>query len=375
MSSTEALPPVRAVFERLRGPAAVLLLAVNGFLLVVGLFSIPTSSLDVTDALATSRGWFLGLAPALLPALAVVLAAVVNPPKEKLVPLVSIVAVAELGFAALFGLVTMLSTFAAGYSTGSKFVAFLEGLAWLALIAGALFFAVQTLLAVRGSRPAQAGYAGYPGAPYGEGMPGDTGSRPAAHTGAVPMPGGSPYGQPGQPQQGWPPQQGSWPGQGAQQGQPTGAQPTSGAAYGTPGQSSWPGQPGGPGQPAGPGQSQWPSQAPTSGQPGAYAPPSSGVPYGGQPGQPGQGYAGQPASGPPYGAPGPAGAYPAPQPGYGPPSSAPTSGYPGPTSGYPTPPGSAGRPDAQDTNVVNVNDLLPPEQGGAHRPRNADDER
>jgi len=372
VSSTEAETPVQAVFERLRGPAAVLFVAVNGFLLLVGLLSILTSSLDLTDALATARGWFLGLGPALLPALALVLVAVVRPAKDKLVPLVSLAAVVELGFAALFGLITMLSTFASGYSAGSSFVAFLEGLGWLALVGGVFFFALQTLLAARGAAPKGAaayGQGGYPGGPYGQQQPGQHQPGPDGWPGQ-PQPGQSQPGQSGQGHQEWPsagqPGQGQPPQGQPQQGQPGQGQPE----WGQPAQSGqptqgWAAQPAWPGQqPAQPGQ--WPSQAPTSGQP-AYNPPSSGVPYG----QPSSGVPygapGQPSSGVPYG--GPGGAYPAQQPGYGSAhSAAPTSGFPQPTSGYPA-------PSEQHTNVVNVNDLLPPDQGGYRPPRHGDGDR
>lgn len=365
MSSTEAQTPVQAVFERLRGPAAVLLLAVNGFLLLIGLLSIITSSLDLSDALASSRGNFVGLSQAVLPAFAVVLVALVQPAKDKLVPLVSMIALAELGFSALFGLIANVSIFAASYSAGSTFVAFLEGLGWIALVAGVAFLVLQMMLAARGAaRPAaaQGGYGAYPGAPggqYGEapgqgaGGYGDTGARPAA-------PYGGQAGYPGQPQQPqqsqeWPGQapqgQPEWPGQPVQAGQPTQAWQ---------GQPSWPGQQ----QPGQQPSQQWPSQAPTSGQPAQFVPPSSGVPYG----QPSSGvpYGQQPSSGMPYGAPG---GYPGQQQAYGGThQNAPTSGYPQPTSGYP----NAG---AQETNVVNVNDLLPPDQGQHRQPRHGDDER
>ncbi|MFG1928004.1 hypothetical protein [Cryptosporangium sp. NPDC048952] len=380
MSSTEAQTPVQAVFERLRGPAAVLLLAVNGFLLIVGLLSIATSSLDLSDALATSRGGFAGLTQVLLPALAVVLVAVVQPAKDKLVPLACMIALGELAFSILLGLITNLSIFAASYSTaGTKFAGFLEGLAWIVLLAGVAFVVLQMMMAARGAAnpaAAQGGYGGYPGGQYGEmpgqGMPGDTGARPAA-------PYGGQAGYPGQPQQPQQPQQQDWPGQqqpGQDWGQPVpSGQPTQAwnAQPAWPGQQQ-PGQPGQPGQHQGqpaqqpgqdwgqPQQSAWPSQAPTSGQPAPFAPPSSGVPYG----QPSSGvpYGQQPSSGMPYG-----GAYPAQQPGYGSAhQAAPTSGFPQPTSGYPGP----NNPGNQDTNIVNVNDLLPPDQQQHRGPRHGE---
>ncbi|GAA0267695.1 hypothetical protein GCM10009539_63200 [Cryptosporangium japonicum] len=369
MSSTEAPTPVQAVVERLRGPAAVLLLAVNGVLLLVGLLAIATSSLDVSDALATSRGSFLGLTQVLLPVVAVLLVAVVRPTKDKLAPLVSMIALGELAFSVLLGLITSLSIFAASYSTaGSKFASFLEGIAWVALTAAVAFFVLQVLMAARGAAApagAQGGYGAYPGA-QGQGY--DTGARPAA-------PYGGQAGYPGQPQQPQPQPGGEWPGQqqpGQDWGQP--AQPQPGQDWGQPvpsgqptqawnAQPSWPGQQPGqqPGQvqpQSGPPQAgQWSSQVPTSGQPAPFTPPSSGVPYG----QPSSGvpYGQQPSSGVPYG-------YQGQQPGYGSAhQAAPTSGFPQPTSGYPN-------PGSQETNIVNVNDLLPPDQQQHRGPRHGE---
>ncbi|MEO5874180.1 MAG: hypothetical protein ABIS86_04485 [Streptosporangiaceae bacterium] len=261
--------------QRLREPAAFALLGAAGLQLLAGLIYLFSGDVDFTfRALSETLGlgYFAGLTIAVLAALAVFFTTYGETPSAQARNVVY-AALGMLGFAALFGVICLLSGLVAdGATGGGKAAAFFYGASKLVLTGISGFYVFTVFQALQPARPAtvpgglgagqqygQPGY-GQPGDPYAQqqyGQPGfqQPGADPYAQQ--PPAQGQDPYAQqqPGYGQQ--PQQYGQQPGADpyAQPQQPGyGQQPQQ---YGQPGQ---PGQPGQAGQGGQPEQGQWTRQ-------------------------------------------------------------------------------------------------------------------
>ncbi|WP_229399680.1 hypothetical protein [Micromonospora okii] len=328
--ASQAATPARQLTDPLRELIAFVLLGANAVLLFVGLIRLlaPTQYSTFYSRAGSGFFSFAGLEAAVLPVLAVLLAAHVAPVARR-AKVITQVALAEYAFGALFGALTLLIWTVDRLAKAEVLDAFLGLLmraAWLAIFAAGAFVVFRiwrVLYYTPKPKPA-------PGV-YGQPQPGWP-QQP---------------GQPGQ-QGGWgaPGQQGGWSGGGyPAQGQPgTGqfGQPT--APYGQPGAPFAPAPASAPPFAAAP-QSSPPFAAPQSSPP--FAAPQSSPPFAAAPQsappapQPGSPFAATPQSAPP--APQSAPPFPAAQPQSAPPFGQPPSAEP--TQAIPQQPTGPGASD------------------------------
>jgi hypothetical protein len=358
---------IRGEVQRVREPAALLLLAGTALSVIGGVWVLLSSQNQLLDAINFGTGanvgaglnfgdrslqafsYFGAVYVTALPVVAVILATLAGA-KVARAREITMAATVLQALALVLGVVAWLGAFGSHLTTSGKTQSFVIDLGCIAVsVAGLLFtLAVMRSSELQGSSaaavpatgqqmpvPQMAGQAGYgqgyaqqaaraqpgqqaqQGQQAGYGQPGQYGYT---QPGYGQQPGRAPQGQPGQAQQ-----QGQ-PGQGQQQGQ---GQPGQGQQQGQPGQGQ-PGQ-GQPGQPAHAQPSYAQPSQPSYGQPGTgYAQPGQ------QPGQ--QQPYGQPGYGQQYAQPGYGQQYA--QPGYGQ-QARPQPGYAQPGQ---TPPGSAGQP-------------------------------
>jgi hypothetical protein len=139
-----------AVFDRFRGPAALVLLLANGVLLFCSLLYVVVpvgDSPGLNYRLLSGTNSFLSLTPLVLPVVALLLVTAVRPALRAAVPMVAAVATAELGAAALLGLICELGgQVNNGIAWQTRLIGFIEALAWLAVFAVALAWAGRTWL-------------------------------------------------------------------------------------------------------------------------------------------------------------------------------------------------------------------------------------
>ncbi len=196
------------VTKPLRELAALVLLGANAVLLFVGLLRllVPRDDYSTFGSRAGSTFFaFVGVESAVLPVLAVLLATHVRPalPKAKLITLA---ALGEYAFAALFGGLTLLIWLVGRLADAEvldAFLGLLTRVAWLAIfgIAAFVVFRVwRSLYHVPKPKPQPGVYGqpqpGWPQQPGG--YPGQPGGYPAPGPGGY-APGGQPHGQPHQP--------------------------------------------------------------------------------------------------------------------------------------------------------------------------------
>jgi hypothetical protein len=325
---------IRNEAQRVREPAAWLLLAAMALSVIVGVWTLLSAQGTLVDRIITAQpganlnfgdrglqafGYFGAIYVTALPVIAVVLATLTGP-KVKKAREVALAAVLLQAAALVLSVICWLAAFGSDLATSGKLQNFVTDLIFIIVAVAGLLFTLAVLratemqgtpaasapkaAAVTQQLPGQAGY-GQPG--YGQ-QPGRVPQGQQAHA----QPG---YGQPGQQgyaQQGYGQQPGRTP-----QGQQAHAQP----GYGQPGQQAY-AQPGQGYSQSAPQAYNQPGQSAYAQQPGqsAYAQPGQGYPQTGQQqaypppgyGQPGQPAYGQPAYGQPgYGQPGYG------QPGYG----------------------------------------------------------
>jgi hypothetical protein len=363
---------IRGEVQRVREPAALLLLAGTALSVIGGVWVLLSSQNQLLDAINFGTGanvgaglnfgdrslqafsYFGAVYVTALPVVAVILATLAGA-KVARAREITMAATVLQALALVLGVVAWLGAFGSHLTTSGKTQSFVIDLGCIAVSVAALLFtlAVMRSSELQGSSaaavpatgqqmpvPQMAGQAGYgqgyaqqaaraqqgqQGQQAGYGQPGQYGYT---QPGYGQQPGRAPQGQPGQGQPG----QGQ-PGQGQPgQGQPGHGQPGQGQpGQGQPGQGQQQGQPGQGHQPGQPAHAQPSYAQPSYGQPGTgYAQPGQ------QPGQ--QQPYGQPGYGQQYAQPGYGQQYA--QPGYGQ-QARPQQGYAQPGQ---TPPGSAGQP-------------------------------
>jgi hypothetical protein len=254
--------------QRLREPAAFALLGAAGLQLLAGLIFLFSGSSFTANALSETLGFgfFAGLTTAILAAGAVFFAAYGEQPSKQARNVV-FGALGVLGFAALFGVICVLSGLVADGATGGiKAASFFYGVGKLLLVAIAGYYVFTVFQALQPARPAgmpgglgagqpygQQQY-GQHGDPYAQGQPG-YGQQPQQY--GQQAPGQDPYAQPQAP--GADPYAQGQPGYGQQQPQQYGQPGADPYAQGQPGYGQQPQQYGQPAAPQ-PDQGQWTRQ-------------------------------------------------------------------------------------------------------------------